>query len=84
MRKKRTPRGFTIYGEYKDSRNQTVRVQESSSAAGPHCWIFCNDQDGTDAVIHLGRPMARSPHLTPAQARRVAAALLRFADGAAP
>lgn len=79
--KKRTPRGFSIYGEYKDSRGQTVRVQESSSAMGPCVWIFCNAEDGSDALIHLGKPTARSPHLTKAQARRVAAALLRFANG---
>lgn len=81
---KRTPRGFAIYGEYKDSTGQTVRIQESSSCAGPRVWIFCNDPDGNSAVMHLGQPTSRCPQLTPAQARRVAAALLRFADGALP
>jgi hypothetical protein len=78
---KRTPRGFSVYGEYKDANNQTVRIQESSRADGPLVWIFCNDADGSDAVMHLGKPTARSPHLTKAQARRVAKALLKFADG---
>ena len=78
---KRTPRGFAIYGEYKDANNQIVRIQESSRADGPLVWIFCNDEDGNDVVMHLGVPQSRSPHLTKAQARRVAMALLKFADG---
>jgi hypothetical protein len=81
---KRTQRGFAIYGAYKDSRNNVVRIQESSSAAGPHVWIFTNDRDGRDAIIHLGQPHSVSPHLTPAQARRVAQALERFADEHSP
>jgi hypothetical protein len=76
---KRTPRGFAIYGEYKTSRG-SVRIQKSSSAAGPHVWIFSYDRDGNDAVIHLGKASACSPHLTPTQARRVANALLKFAN----
>jgi hypothetical protein len=77
---KRTPRGFAIYGEYKDSRDNTVRIQESSSAAGPHVWIFVKNKDGAEVIEHLGNHMAVSPHLTPAQARRVANALLKFAN----
>ena len=78
---KRTPRGFAIYGDCKDSRGRSVRVQMSSAAGGPFAWIFCNEKDGSDAVMHMGKPMAHSPHLTRAQARRVAKALMRFADG---
>lgn len=78
---KRTPRGFSVYSEIKDSNGRTIRVQESSRADGPCVWIFCTDADGADAVMHVGKPMAFSPHLTKAQARRVAAALLRFANG---
>lgn len=68
---KRTDRGFDIYGEYKDSYGCLVRIQESSVAA-KHCvWIFTVDSLGVNA----------SPHLTKSQARRVAKALLKFADG---
>lgn len=77
---KRTQRGFRIYGEYKVSRLCTVRIQESSSAAGRFVWIFCHNEKGEDAIVHLGKPHAVSPHLSRAQARRVANALLKFAD----
>ena len=48
-----------------------VSEDVSPVTADPHVWIFCK---------HMGRLQARSPHLTPAQARRVAKALLRFAN----
>jgi len=75
---KKTYRGFDIYCEVKDNRGQEIRVQESSSAEEPAVWIFCN-KDGKDAIIHLGEPLAYSPHLTKSQAREVAEALLKFA-----
>ena len=78
---KRTPRGFAIYGEYKDSRGNRIRVQESSDASGAHCWIFTHDAEGRSAYIHNAEMHSAAPHLTKAQARRVAAALLRFANG---
>ena len=75
---KRTARGFIEYVELKDTYGTMVRVQESSSILR-RVWIFAN-KDGKDAHIHLGQPQAYSPHLSPQQARRVAHALLRFAD----
>ena len=82
---KRTPRGFSIFTAIKDSNGHTVRVQESSRCGGPYVWLFCNnDETGHDAVIHFGTPVAISPHLTRAQARRVAKALLKFANGDSP
>lgn len=79
-KRNRTARGFAIYGAYKDSRGNTVRVQESSACGGPFCWIFANNPEGASAIMHLGQPSSVTPHLTKAQARRVARALLRFAD----
>jgi hypothetical protein len=82
-RLKRTNRGFAIYGEYKDTRGNKVRVQQSSSAAGPRCWIFVEDKDGKD--IQFSTPtgyQSVSPHLTKHQAKLLAGALLRFAKGA--
>jgi hypothetical protein len=82
-RTKRTPRGFAIYGEYKDSRGNKIRVQQSSSAAGPRCWIFVENKEGKDIVFSstVGyQPV--SPHLTKHQAKLLAGALLRFAKGA--
>ena len=76
---KRTNRGFNIYSEIKDSYGQEVRVQQSSNAEIEACWIFCH-KEGKDAHIHLGNPQAYSPHLTKAQAKKVAKALLKFAS----
>lgn len=76
---KRTARGFSIYTEFNDHNGQEVRVQESSEAFHKRCWIFCT-KDGLDCHVHLGTHQAYSPYLTPAQARMVARALLRFAD----
>lgn len=80
---KRTPRGFAIYGEVADDRGNVTIIQQSSAIGGPYCWIFVKDKDGKDTVMVTppGVPMAVSPHLTKAQARHVAAALLRFANG---
>jgi len=77
---KKTARGFNIYSGIKDSYGQEVRVQQSSNAEIEACWIFCH-KDGKDAHIHLDKPQAYSPHLTKAQARKVATALLKFANG---
>ncbi len=78
---KRTQRGFSIYGAYKDSRGNTVRVQQSSACGGPFVWLFVKDAQGREVYEHMGQHTAVSPHMTRAQARRVAQALLRFADG---
>ena len=79
-----TERGFSIYGETKDAWGNTVRVQESSISGdheqpGPFAWIFAKNKQGRDVFEHLGQHHAVSPHLTPAQARIVAEALLKFA-----
>ena len=68
---KKTSRGFNIYTEFRDTYKSEVRVQESSSACAPRVWIFCESAPGNKDM---------SPHLSPAQARRVAKALLKFAD----
>ena len=72
---KRTSRGFRIYTTLVDTYGNTVRIQESSAAFKRRCWIFTSGEPSRDK----GNPPA--PHLSPAQARRIAAALLRFADG---
>lgn len=73
-RTKRTERGFAIYAEFADSYGSEIRVQESSSAEGPHVWIFCRNVSAPNM----------DPHLTPAQARRVRDALDRFLRHRAP
>lgn len=70
---KRDNRGFGIYTEFKDLYGNNVVVKQSSSAQHDACWIFCNDPADKNSP---------APHLSRAQARRVAAALLRFAGGA--
>lgn len=69
---KRNERGFMVYTQFRDSYQSEIRVQESSSAEGPHVWIFCNPS----VPSRPGESMA--PHLTRAQAKRVRDALDRF------
>jgi hypothetical protein len=80
---KRTSRGFAVFTEFVDTYGNKVRVQQSSAAGVDRCWIFSNYPDGSSAKHHgaTGELVSPSPHLTRAQARRVAKALLRFADG---
>ncbi len=83
MSKKKTHRGFSIYKEFKDTYGSTIRVQESSSVSRA-CWVFVTNRDGKDVVDCIGARDNRqsvSPHLSPAQARLLAKALLKFADG---
>lgn len=72
---KRTARGFALYAEVKDDRGVITRIQRSSAIGARRCWVFVDDPGG---VYADGKP---APHLSPAQARRVAAALLKFAGG---
>jgi len=78
---KKTQRGFLIYGQVTDALRQKVRVQESSEVGRPRAWIFAEDAGGKGAIMHLGLPQAVSPYLSRAHARRLAVALLRFANG---
>lgn len=79
---KRNARGFR-FKEIKDSRKGVVKIQESSSACGgPYVWIFYKDRNGDDCVPCVGAKngwLSNSPHLTRAQARRVAKALQEWA-----
>lgn len=68
----RTERGFVIYDEIDTSYGHTVRVQESSAAMAPHCWLFVDDSPRS--------PGTYSPHLTVEQAVRVRDALTAFID----
>jgi len=79
----RTPRGFAVFGRVTDGRGNVVRVQESSAAEGRFCWVFTRDEDDHSVVPCVAAPggySAVAPHLNPAQARELAALLLRFAD----
>lgn len=82
----RTPyrdhRGLRNYTEFADTRGCTVRVKQSSAFGLRHCWVFCTNTTGayTDRSTDADAPV----HLTVAQARRLAAALLRFVKEAQP
>ena len=77
---KRNTCGRKIYTKLVDTYGNSVVVQESGSVLR-RCWLFCKTSAGEQVILHLGRHCAISPHLSPANARRVAKALLRFADG---
>lgn len=79
----RTPRGFAVFGRVTDNRGNVATVQESSAAEGSYCWVFVKDDEGHAVVPCAAAPggySAVSSHLNPAQARALAALLVRFAD----
>lgn len=63
---KRTERGFLEYGGFKDERDVTVYVRESSSATRRRVWLFV-DQKGSqyDSQESVGA------HLSAAQVRKL-------------
>lgn len=83
---KRTPRGFAVYGSVVDARGNTVRAQRSSEIGAPRCWLFVRNELGHDHEL-TPAPGIRNgvdvvtPYLSRKQARRLAHALLAFAEG---
>jgi hypothetical protein len=73
------------YGSVTDDRGNVISVRNSSASEQPRAWVFIRDRDGS-----VGAPCGDTPdgvrvpvpHLAAAQARELAAALLRFADDA--
>lgn len=67
-------RGFLTYagGPIRTSYGHEVRVQESSSAEGPHVWLFIGDSPTTSS---------HHPHLDLEQAVALRAALDQFIEG---
>lgn len=66
-------RGFLLYGgaPVNTSSGHPVRVQESSSANGPHVWLFIDEAPGMSS---------RSPHLSLADAIEIRDRLTQFID----
>jgi len=64
----KSERGFEAYGEFKDDRNQDIRLQESSEAGRPHAWLFC---EGTT----FEHP---TPYMSVKQAKKLVAMLQKF------
>lgn len=68
-------RGFLVYGgtAVNTSYGHTVRVQESSSAEGPHVWLFIGESS-------LPRMSAMDPHLSLADAIEIRDRLTQFIE----
>jgi hypothetical protein len=68
-------RGFMLYGGSPVLTSYghpvEIRVQESSAASGPHCWLFCGDS----ASVKSG-----DPHLSLADAIEIRDRLTQFID----
>jgi len=66
-----TQRGFLIYGgdAVETSYGHSVRVQESSSAEGPHVWLFVGESPTVKAM---------DPHLSLAEAIEIRDRLDQF------
>lgn len=74
MKFKHTERGFA-YVEVVDTRGCIARIARSSADPLDCVWIFTDDPKG---VYTTATP---APHLNAKQARKVAEALLAFANG---
>jgi hypothetical protein len=70
-------RGFITYDDIIDSYCARVRVKESSSAEGPHVWIFIEG-----GIIEVGSSEINdgSAHLNIEQAKHVRDALSKWID----
>ena len=78
---KKTQRGFTIYGEFKDTKKQIIRVQQSSAACVEAVWVFAtNPQQALLYPWDYGAPTYH-PHLNRTQAKRLIKALTKFVEG---
>jgi len=78
-----TERGFAVYCEFQDAAGQSVRVQESSEIGDPRCWVFTTFADGSSIQRHDPSPdgyTVAEPYLSRKQARKLARALLAFAE----
>jgi len=75
-----TQRGFDVYDEFTDSYDASVRVQQSSSAMAPHCWVFVDENKPDDRPLVCGEKHRNhgSIHLTIEQAQRLRDALGDF------
>lgn len=64
-------RGFLLYGgtPVNTAYGHPVRVQESSSASGPHCWLFIDEAPGN---------ASRSAHMSVADAIEIRDRLTQF------
>jgi hypothetical protein len=65
-----TDRGLAVYDEFTDTYGSKIRVQESSAATEPKCWIFADAASSMAATTQ--------PHLNVEQAKRVRDALDAF------
>lgn len=94
---KRNARGFAVYTEFADTCGASVSVHQSSVAGVRRCWVTASggstlgdkQRQMHENAKAIGFRMPgqdivndnTAAHLTPAQARRLAKALLRFANG---
>lgn len=77
---RRTPEGFILYGKFKDARGNRIRVQRSCIRGRRRCRLVC--EAGSDRAASVAAMFGASAmDLTRRQARRLAKALLDFADG---
>lgn len=66
-------RGFQLYGgsPVQTSYGHAVRIQESSAASGPHCWLFIGPSTAVEGF---------DPHLSLADAIEIRDRLTQFID----
>lgn len=75
-------RGFGVFTRLHDERGCKVVVKESSIAGCRRAWLFVGGgESNVDIISRRGAEPVAGAHLSPREARRIAKALLRWADG---
>jgi hypothetical protein len=83
MKIERDQRGFVVFTRLHDERGCKVVVKESSAMGRKRAWIFVGGGSSNINLVSTRPEMEAmaGAHITPREARRIAKALLRFADG---
>ncbi len=77
-------RNLGRYAEFKDSYGADVKVSQSSSAEGPHVWLFIKGGGANRPDHHLTEKGEAATHLSLAQAALVRDALSEWLEDFAP
>lgn len=73
-------RNLGRYAKFTDSYGAEVKVSQSSSAEGPHVWIFVKGGGANDPNHHAHEPGGAAAHLTQKQATLVRDALSEWLE----
>lgn len=77
-------RNLGRYAEFTDTYGASVKVSQSSSASGPHVWVFVKGGGANNPNHHLTEKGEAAAHLSVEQATLVRDALSEWLEDFAP